>query len=329
MEILKLSFGPFGAEVISAPRNKVMNIRKKGKSILNLVENYTVVDLETTGLDTRFDSIIEIAAIKVRSNKVADKFHTLVNPNEEIDDFITELTGITNDMLCDAPLINDVLPQLLKFIGEDIVIGHNVNFDVNFIYDINKDLFGQDFLNTYLDTMRLSRKLLPEIKHHRLNDLIKYFNISYSKQHRASDDAEITFECYNNLKKLALEKYGDEETFLKNVIKKKKKIDLTTLSTDNKSFDEDNPFYNKVCVFTGTLEKMKRAEAAQLVVDLGGKCGNSVTKKTNYLILGNNDYCPSIKDGKSEKQKRAEELKLKGNDIEIISENSFYDMLNF
>ena len=93
-------------------------------------------------------------------------------------------------------------------------------------------------------------------------------------------------------------------------------------------FDEDNPFFEKVCVFTGVLEKMKRSDAAQLVVDLGGICGNSVTKKTNYLILGNNDYCPTIRDGKSTKQKKAEELKLKGNDIEIISENTFYDMLN-
>ena len=72
---------------------------------------------------------------------------------------------------------------------------------------------------------------------------------------------------------------------------------------------------------------MTRKTAMQMVVDLGGLVGNSVTKKTNYLILGNNDYCSSIKDGKSSKQKKAESLKLSGNDIEIISENVFYDML--
>jgi len=65
----------------------------------------------------------------------------------------------------------------------------------------------------------------------------------------------------------------------------------------------------------------------QLVVDLGGLVANSVTKKTNYLVLGNNDYCPSIKDGKSSKQKKAEKLKLDGQDIEIISENTFFEML--
>ena len=87
--------------------------------------------------------------------------------------------------------------------------------------------------------------------------------------------------------------------------------------------------YQKVCCFTGKLENLQRKDAMQLVVDLGGIVANSVTKKTNYLILGNNDYCPTIKDGKSSKQKKAEKLKLSGQDIDIISENTFYEMLNY
>ena len=81
------------------------------------------------------------------------------------------------------------------------------------------------------------------------------------------------------------------------------------------------------CVFTGTLEKMTRREAMQAVVDVGGSVGDNVTKDTNFLILGNNDYCKTIKDGKSTKQKKAEALMLKGNDIAIIPENVFYEML--
>ena len=84
----------------------------------------------------------------------------------------------------------------------------------------------------------------------------------------------------------------------------------------------------KVCVFTGTLERMQRKDAMQLVVNLGGSCGDSVTAKTNFLILGNNDYCTTIKDGKSTKQKKAEALILKGNDLQIISETTFYDMIS-
>ena len=92
-------------------------------------------------------------------------------------------------------------------------------------------------------------------------------------------------------------------------------------------FDVSHPIYGKECVFTGTLEKMMRSEAAQHVLDVGGSVGNTVTKTTNLLILGNNDYCKSIKGGKSNKQKRAEELQEKGYDIEILSENAFYDLM--
>lgn len=87
-----------------------------------------------------------------------------------------------------------------------------------------------------------------------------------------------------------------------------------------------NPLYHSVCVFTGTLEKMTRREAMQIVKDLGGECGDSVTKKTNYLVLGNNDFCKTIKGGKSNKQKKAEKLKLEGIDINVISESVFYEM---
>lgn len=302
----------------------------KGNSLLQFANDFTVVDLETTGLDPTYDSIIEIGAVKVRDNKIVSTFNSLVKPNYEIDEYITELTGITNEMLEKAPNIDTVLPNFLKYVEDDIIIGHNVSFDINFIYDNKYRLFNQPFSNSYADTMRLSRILLPDMPHHRLKDLIKLFNITVSKQHRALEDSQSTLKCYFHLKQIAIEQFGSVDLFSESHKQKhsKKKLDLKTITTSAVTFDESNPFFGKVCVFTGALEKLKRADAAQLVVNLGGICGNSVTKKTNYLILGNNDYCPTIKDGKSSKQKKAEELKLKGNDIEIISENVFYDMLN-
>lgn len=302
----------------------------KGKSILSFVNDFTLIDLETTGFDTCFDEIIEICAIRVRNGIVEQTFNKLVKPSFEIDEFITELTGITNEMLVNEPTICEVLPEFIDFIGNDIIVGHNVNFDINFIYDNNLRINNKYFSNSYIDTLRLSRKLLPDLKHHRLKDLIKYFEIPVDKQHRAQSDCESTLYCYNKLKELAISAYGNVDVFNEKFSKKKQNAnyDLKQITTSNLEFDETNPFFGKVCVFTGTLEKMKRTDAAQIVVDLGGECGNSVTKKTNYLILGNNDYNPKIKDGKSTKQKKAEELKIKGNDIEIISENTFYDMLN-
>lgn len=210
-------------------------------------------------------------------------------------------------MLADAPSISEIFPDFLSFMSNDIIVGHNVNFDINFVYDTNSKLYNQYFSNSFTDTLRLSRRLLPELEHHRLKDLINHFEIDIERQHRSLDDCKATLECYNKLKSLAVEKYDTLDNFyIENKSKRKKRLDLSQIKTAVTEFDEDNPFFEKVCVFTGVLEKMKRSDAAQLVVDLGGICGNSVTKKTNYLILGNNDYCPTIRDGKSTKQKKAE-----------------------
>ena len=92
--------------------------------------------------------------------------------------------------------------------------------------------------------------------------------------------------------------------------------------------DKDNPIYGKYVVFTGALEKFKRSEAMQLVANLGGINQNGVTKATDYLVLGNNDYCATIKGGKSSKQKKAEEYMLKGTGIAIMDEKTFYDMVS-
>ena len=106
---------------------------EKGKSLLQIVDDYVVIDLETTGLDPEYESIIEIAAMRVNGNAVVDSLSSLINPGYEIDEFITDLTGITNEMLASAPPIEDYLPEFLEFIKDSVLVGHNVNFDINFI----------------------------------------------------------------------------------------------------------------------------------------------------------------------------------------------------
>ena len=319
---------------IEMGRLKISEIKKierihKGKSLIELLDSYIVFDIETTGLDSSYDEIIEIAALKVQNNKVVSQFQSLIKPNQEIDEYITELTGITNEMVVDAPTIEQVLPQFIEFVGNEILIGHNVNFDINFVYDyLYRNEFG-GLKNDFIDTMRLARKLLPELAHHRLIDIAEYFNVDTSNNHRALKDCEITLNIYENLKRMALEKYSDIESF-KNTFKKHggnsfKAKDIVTTNTE---FDVDNLFYGKYVAITGTLEKMLRKEAMQIIVDLGGYCEDGVTKKTNYLILGNNDYNPILRGKKSSKLIKAEKLKLEGNDIEIISENVFYDIID-
>lgn len=305
--------------------------RNKGKSLILIPENYCIIDIETTGLSPDFDSIIEVSAVKYINGLETDHFTSLIKPEDTYDDgsyidkFIEELTGITNEMLSTAPDPASVLKQFKIFLGNDILIGHNINFDINFLYDNFSYYLSETFSNNFVDTMRISRMLHPEEHHHRLKDLSERYSIDYSKAHRALEDCYLTHACFEHLTAEISQTYENFQNFIDSY-KHSAVLKAADITTSNKDFDIAHPLYGKVCVFTGTLEKMPRKEAMQLVADVGGVNADSVTKKTNFLILGNNDYCPLIKDGKSNKQKKAEKLKLEGNDIEVIPENVFYDM---
>lgn len=105
-------------------------------------------------------------------------------------------------------------------------------------------------------------------------------------------------------------------------------VSVKNIKTENTEFDEDSPIFGNMFVFTGVLEKMTRRDAMQIVVDRGGLCGDGITKKTNFLILGNSEYCAVLRGAKSSKQKKAESMILAGYDIEIISEDVFYEMIS-
>lgn len=294
----------------------------KGSSRVEVLSDYTVLDIETTGLDPSFDAIIEVSASRIRKNQIEDTFTALVKPDYPIDEFISELTGITNEMLASAPSINEVLPEFFHFIGDDIVVGHNVNFDVNFLYDQSDDLGLPPFKNDFIDTMRLARKLFPDLPNHKLGTLVDFFGIKQDTEHRAAADCEATNTVYQKICEYISTYSIDLPTLFA-----RKTYRAADIHAECDNFDEDSPLFGKVFVFTGVLERMTRTEAMQIVVNAGGTCGDNVTAKTNFLVLGNNDYCTNIKGGKSNKQKKAEGLMLKGKDISIISEDVFYDMI--
>lgn len=305
---------------------------KKGQSLIESFENFVVIDIETTGLSPIYDYIIEIGAIRYENDIEVERFSSLVKPplcddGSYIDDYIVELTGITNEMLSTAPTIKEVLADFDSFIGNSILIGHNVNFDINFLYDNFEEYLNKTLSNDFVDTMRLSRNLHITESHHRLLDLCKRYQLDYSSSHRSISDCELTYMCYKCLLSEINGTFGSFDAFIEQRKKYSHGVHAKDIQSDNTDFDVTHPLYEKVCVFTGALEKMPRKNAMQIVADLGGINGDNVTKKTNFLILGNNDYCKSIKDGKSSKQKKAEKLKLSGQDIEIIPESVFYDLI--
>lgn len=297
--------------------------RLKGRSLLTFPNEYVVFDLETTGLDPKNDSIIEIAAIKVQNNAVVDTFETLVNPGKPISHFISDLTGITNEMVTGAPTLEEVLPSFLQFAGDFVVVGHNVNFDINFIYDACLRIGCASFTNDYVDTLRLSRLLCPEAAHHRLEDLVERYGLEEREAHRAMSDVLTTNDCLMFLKQ------DEDAVRICRSGYNNSRVDAREIHA-RKEFCCNNPYIQgKTFVFTGTLSGMTRQEAMQTVVDNGGLCANGMSKKVDYLVVGNPEYITSTLGGKSTKQKRAEELRLKGDDIQVISENVFLDMIGF
>lgn len=298
---------------------------EKGTSKMEFLPDYIVIDFETTGLSPQYDCIIEIGALKVQKGEISEQYSTLVNPGFELDPFISELTGITDEMLHDAPAIADVLPLLIDFIGNDTVIAHNANFDINFLYDNCLNILKDPFSNDFIDTMRVSRRIFKDIKCHRLSNLVELLKLDGQAEHRALGDCQCTHQLYQYMMQYVAENQIDTNTlFAITHNYNAKAMDIKATVTD---YDTSHPLYEKVCVFTGALECFSRKEAMQIVANLGGINGDSVTKKTNFLVLGNNDYCASIKDGKSSKHKKAEALMLQGQDLAIIPETTFYDML--
>lgn len=311
---------PYGAEqrsLFDPPRGR------QGESLPALVADYTAIDLETTGLDPRYESVIEFGAIRVRGGCVDGRFSALVNPGCLLDPFITQLTGITNDMLSFAPSLEEALPDFLAFIGDDVVVGHNVGFDLGFIRAACRSMGAERFNNDYLDTMRLSRRLFPQHAHHRLGDLVARFGIGEAVEHRALADVAQTIGCYEYMKDYA-RRCGVTRALPG---QKERAVSAREIRPNRDAFDERHACYKKTFVFTGELDDMTRREAMQAVADRGGLIGDSVTRKTNYLVLGKSGYATTIRGGVGAKQKKAEQMRLEGREIEIIGEREFYNLL--
>ncbi|MCA1073139.1 PolC-type DNA polymerase III [Clostridium bowmanii] len=182
----------------------------------NLDDCFVVFDIETTGLSSENDRITEIGAVKIVNGKIVDRFNEFVNPEIDIPYKITELTGITNDMVCGADLIKEVLPEFLEFAKDSVVVAHNAAFDTGFIKK-NAQRLGLLFESTIMDTIPLAKFLLKDLKTFKLNVIAKHLGISLENHHRAVDDAKATAE-------ILLHCFG--------LLKEKDILDLATLNSE-------------------------------------------------------------------------------------------------
>jgi DNA polymerase III epsilon subunit family exonuclease len=162
--------------------------------------DYVVVDVEATGAKLPPNRIIELGAYRISGRKIVDSFLTLVNPEIAIPRFVMTLTGISNEMVKEAPLFADVAPRWLEFVNDAVLIAHNAPFDTNFLnHEISRVYTGHRMINAHLCTVTLSRHVIPGLTNYRLDTIADHFSIPILARHRAGSDALATAEIFLHL----------------------------------------------------------------------------------------------------------------------------------
>ena len=289
-------------------------------------QSYIVLDIETTGFSRQNDRIIEIAADKYRNGKIIEQYHTYVNPGFPVYPHITQLTGITNAMLKDAPRIQQVKKDFLSFIGTTTLVGHNIiSFDIPFI----KEQLKTDIRNEVVDTLRMAKDVFPGLPSYKLSFLDKALHLGGLEHHRAGNDIIITNALYAACKnpQLYMKYIQDKKAISQIPIEPRRKgytqIDIHSISPTDPNARPNTPLTGKCVVFSGAFT-MPIETAMQIAVDAGAILKSHVSKKVHYLVVG--VHKPEFLDenGMTSKQRTATKLNAEGQtDIKIINEKTF------
>ena len=320
---------------------------KKETATDSALDIYTVIDIETTGLSRQDAEIIDLAAVRVENGVITDSFSQLVQPSEPISLEITDLTGITNDMLENQPTICDVLPSFRDFIGDTTLVGQNLlNFDIPIINRCCNELSLGDITNPCCDTLPLARQCL-NLSDYKLGTIAEALGIEPENAHRALADCETTYVCFEKLrqingKAITLQSPGlplassmpasstvpvsehRQKISQQQLVRFKSRPKAKDIHPTVDLFDPAHPLYDMTCVITGELQQISDRDAMQRIADCGGHNADNVTRKTDLLIVGSG----SDPEKKSGKVKKAEEYIAKGLPIRIITEEQFLNMLD-
>lgn len=297
-----------------------------GKRLARFPSDYFCIDVETTGLNPQYDRITEIAAVKVESGRIVDRFSSLVCSEVPIPPNVEQITGISNEMLSDAPTENEIIPRFLEYINYRDVIGYNVGFDIRFL-KAAAERCGDFFCSDFFDVLPLAKKCLPDLKRYSLEEVARRLDIPTPVAHRALADAETTILCASALRSMTSPE-EKKRVAIENYDFSKIQVDFDALKPTVDSVDPQNPLYGKRIVFTGELLSMTRAEACQYVVNHGGVAADKVTKGTSFLVIGDAGFPPNTDEAGSGKMKKADEWRSKGSAIQNISEADFFKMVS-
>lgn len=251
-------------------------------------KDFIVLDFETTGLDKVYDSIIEIAAIRFENGVEKEKYVTLVKPLLHIPLEATAINHITNQMVRNAPSEKDTIPKLIDFIGDSIIVGHNVNFDIGFL-EIAAQRQGKNVQYNYIDTMSIAKKLFPDLPDYKLGTIAQFLDFDTSSLHRAEADVYVCSEIV----KIALDTLSAD---FENVSKELKAV--KPLHTTSKSIGTSG--YNKISATQALARdgKLRKQLGEHLVIvsHHGGSC-EKCKKFENKILIDDVYSGGSRKDG--------------------------------
>ena len=301
--------------------------------------SYVALDVETA--NSFRGSICSIGLVKFQNGKVVDSFYSLINPEEDFDYRNINIHGITQKDILNSPIFPEIRQRIIDFIGTNIVVSHFAQFDIGALKDAylkyNLDFDDVKFVCSY----RLAKIALPGLINYKLKTLTKELNIKL-EHHNALSDAKASGLILDYL--LSTNSYSDIDEFLYNYhynktglhgqygfnrqLKGDYKSNLIYQPTDEEKalMNPDHYFYGLYFCFTGKLERMTRKEANTMVALTGGIPEKNVTKNTNILVVGEQDWRVVGESGLSSKMKKAQSLLENGQNIEIMTEDDFIKM---
>ena len=300
---------------------------------------FVAIDFETA--NARRNSACSLGVIQ-HEDGVYSRQSWLIKPEPlEFTPFNIQIHGITPQMVRNAPTFEEVWQEFREVLESNIVVAHNAAFDMSVIrYSLDQYKLPYPSID-YLCTLKLAQKALPGLINYKLPTVARQFGFDF-RHHDALEDAmaaaEVLVHLLDNHGQGSIESLAEHFDIGLGKIHSSgywpcsslrpgpnaySRIDIAKLKSHTVEFDEDNLFYGKTVVFTGSLDGYSRADAAQLVVNMGGKVSNSINQQTDYLILGEQDYS-KLTDGKtSSKMRKALDLAKSGHPIQMISERDF------
>ena len=300
--------------------------------------HYYAIDFETA--NEKRNSACALGIVEMNNNKIVNTWDYLINPEDDFNSFNISIHGIHPEDVESEKNFLELWPQIKEILENNLIIAHNASFDISVLRHV-LDKYSIPYPNfTYTCTRMLSKKVWPSLFNYKLKTVANHLNIQFN-HHQACSDATASALIFEEILKVTnTNNLEDLNSLLKvksgNVnefgykpasIKNPSRINFSQLTPANDEIDPNSTYYQKNICFTGTLSSMSRKEAAQLVVNRGGFFNNGITKKTNYLVMGIQDYSKFANGIKSSKLIKAEEYISKGQDLEIIDEIEFLDLL--